>query len=50
MDYRQGGLHISAKGLEVVKRLLSGEDVSQETSTMSKREWGELMAALGRPE
>ncbi len=50
MDYRQGGVHISAKGLEAVKRLLAGEDVSQETSAMSKREWRELMETLGRAE
>ena len=32
----------------VVKRLIAGEKVTQEQSGMSKREWGELMAMLGR--
>ncbi|MDJ0948646.1 MAG: FAD-dependent thymidylate synthase [Alphaproteobacteria bacterium] len=47
-DYRMGGAHLSAKGLAVVQRMLAGEDVQQEDSGMSKREWRELMAALDR--
>jgi thymidylate synthase (FAD) len=47
-DYRMGGLHLSGKGLEVVKRLLRGESPTQEESGLSGREWRELMAALGR--
>jgi thymidylate synthase (FAD) len=47
-QYRLGGVHLSARGLEVVKRLLAGEAVTQEQSGMSKREWSELMASLGR--
>ncbi len=47
-DYAMGGAHLSAKGLAVVKRMLDGEDVQQEGSGLSAREWRELMAALGR--
>ncbi len=47
-QYWMGGTHLSAKGLEVVRRMLAGEAVSQESSGMSPREWRELMAALGR--
>jgi thymidylate synthase (FAD) len=47
-QYRRGGAHLSAAGLEVVKRLLAGEKVEQAGSGLSKREWSELMAALGR--
>ena len=47
-DYRMGGAHLSAKGLEIVKRMLDGEDVTQPDSGLSKREWSELMAQLGR--
>ena len=47
-QYRLGGAQLSARGLEVVRRLLAGESVAQEESGMSKREWGELMALLGR--
>jgi thymidylate synthase (FAD) len=47
-DYRMGGTHLSAKGLEVVKRMLDGEDVTQPDSGLSKREWVEMMAQLGR--
>ena len=48
MDYRMGGAHLSAKGLEVVERLIAGETVDQRSSGLSKREWRELMAVLGR--
>ena len=47
-QYRLGGAHLSERGLAVVKRLLAGESVSQAESGMSKREWAELMEALGR--
>jgi thymidylate synthase (FAD) len=47
-QYRMGGAHLSAKGLEVVKRLIAGEDIGQEESGLSKREWRELMETLGR--
>lgn len=49
MDYRMGGAGLSAKGLNIVKRLISGEQVTQEQSGMSKGEWRELMTLLGRP-
>ena len=49
-DYVLGGAHLSRGGLAVVRRLLAGEPVSQETSNLSKREWRELMAVLERPE
>jgi thymidylate synthase (FAD) len=32
-----------------VRRLLAGEDVAQQGSGLSKREWRELMETLGRP-
>lgn len=49
MDYRVGGTSLSAKGLAVVKRMLGGEQVTQEQSGMSKGEWRELMTVLGKP-
>lgn len=48
LNYRMGGVHLSARGLEVVKRLIAGEAVEPEQSGLSKREWRELMATLGR--
>ena len=48
VEYRQGNANLSASGLAVVKRMMSGEKVTQETSGMSKREWGELMDVLGQ--
>lgn len=47
-QYRLGSATLSAAGLAVVKRMLAGEIVSQEDSGLGKREWGELMAVLGR--
>ncbi|MDH5748742.1 MAG: FAD-dependent thymidylate synthase [Rhodospirillales bacterium] len=47
-NYRIGNVSLSAKGFEVVKALLAGQSVDQEKSGLSKREWRELMAVLGR--
>ena len=47
-DYAMDAASLSAGGLAVVKRMLSGEAVDQASSGLSKREWRELMAVLGR--
>ena len=47
-DFRMGAVTLSAGMLGVVKRMLAGEAVDQGGSGLSKREWGELMASLGR--
>jgi len=47
-DYRLGAVTLSAGMLAVVKRMLGGEQVSQETSGLNRREWSELMASLDR--
>jgi thymidylate synthase (FAD) len=47
-EYRLGAVQLSATDVTVVRRLLAGEAVSQETSGLSGREWRELMAVLGR--
>ncbi len=41
-DYRLGGVTLSAKAVECVKRMLTGERVTQENSGMSKGEWREF--------
>lgn len=46
MDYRVDAVSISGKGKEVIKKMLKGETVDQESSGMSKREWDELMAEI----
>jgi len=45
-NYRMGGVQLSARGLDVVKKLIAGEAVAQEQSGLSKREWRELMATV----
>ncbi len=47
-DYRLGSAYLSRGGLDVVRRMLDGEAVTQEKSTLSGREWRELMEVLGR--
>ncbi len=46
-DYRLGGMQLSARGVEALKRRLAGETVTQENSGMSKGEWREFEAAWG---
>jgi thymidylate synthase (FAD) len=41
-EYRLGAVTLSASGAACVRRMLAGEHVAQETSGMSKREWGEF--------
>jgi len=49
-QYRLGGAHLSQSGLDVVKRLIAGEKVTQEESGMTKREWSELAETLRKGE
>jgi len=48
MDYRMGAVSFSAQMLAILRRMLDGEQVDQKGSGLSKREWTEFMAALGR--
>ncbi len=48
LEYRMNAATISAKGLEVIRRMLRQEEVGQASSGLSAREWRELMAVLGR--
>ena len=45
-DYRLGGATLSARALDCVKKMLAGEDVTQEKSGMSKGEWREFRALI----
>ncbi|UPY35146.1 FAD-dependent thymidylate synthase [Sediminicoccus sp. KRV36] len=47
-DYRMGAVMMSAQMLAIVRRMLGGEVVTQESSGLSKREWRELMEVLER--
>jgi thymidylate synthase (FAD) len=46
-DYRLGGAHLSARGLDAVKRMLAGEEMTAEKAGMSAGEWRELEGVLG---
>jgi len=46
MDYRVGGTEVSAKGKNVIQKMIRGEEISIEQSGLSKREWNELMEAF----
>ncbi|MWD30053.1 FAD-dependent thymidylate synthase [Aquicoccus sp. SCR17] len=41
-DYRLGSVTLSAQMVDCVKRMLAGEEVTEETCGMSKREWREF--------
>jgi thymidylate synthase (FAD) len=41
-DYRFGSVSLSKKSLEIVQRWIKGEEVSQEDSGLTPREWREL--------
>jgi thymidylate synthase (FAD) len=47
-DYRLGAVTLSAQMLAAVRRMLAGEAVGQADSGLNRREWAELMSALGR--
>ncbi len=46
MDYRADAALLSSGALSVIKRMLAGEDISQQDSGLSKREWDELQILL----
>ncbi len=46
LDYRHDAMHLSGQGLAVIKRLLAGKPVTQETSGLTVREWNELQESL----
>jgi thymidylate synthase (FAD) len=45
-DYRMNAASLSSKGIDIVRRMLKGENVTQESSGLSKREWAELMEVI----
>ena len=47
VDYRLGGMQLSAQAVVVLQRRLGGETVTQETSGMSAREWREFEEIWG---
>lgn len=46
VEYRLHGQRFSRTGVAILKRMLAGESVSQESSGLSPREWRELMDTL----
>lgn len=49
-DHVQNGFNVSEKGMNVIRKMVNGENIDQESSNMSKREWSELMSMLGSVE
>ena len=45
-DYRLGSVTLSAQMVDCVRRIAAGEEVTQETSAMSAREWREFQDVL----
>ena len=46
IDYRVGGIEVSAKGKVIIQKLIKGDKVDIDSSGLSKREWNELMIAF----
>lgn len=46
-DYRMGGVQLSGKAIDCVRRMLKGEEVTQESSGMSAGEWREFEGVMG---
>jgi thymidylate synthase (FAD) len=47
VEYRKEGASISKSGINVIRRMINGEKVTQETSGLTKREWQELSNIIG---
>jgi len=47
MDYRVGGMELSSKGKSVIQKMIKGEKCNFDSSSLSKREWNELMESFG---
>ena len=47
IDYRVGGMELSAKGKIVIQKMIKGEKCDISSSGLSKREWNELMESFG---
>jgi len=47
IEHRKSGANISKTALEIIRKMIKGEKVDQESSGISKREWDELMTMLG---
>jgi thymidylate synthase (FAD) len=45
-EHRMNGATLSKTGIEIVRKMIKGEIVDQESSGMSKREWDELMSII----
>ena len=47
-DYRLGAVSMSAQMVDCVRRMLKGEEVTQDNSGMSAREWREFSGIVGQ--
>ena len=47
MDYRVGGMELSAKSKIIIQKMLKGQKCDLKSSNLSKREWNELMESFG---
>jgi len=46
MKHQKEGKNLSGPAVEIIKKMLKGQKISQEESGLSVREWGELMKVL----
>jgi thymidylate synthase (FAD) len=48
IKHRKSGKELSGAAIDIIKKMLKGEKVTQEESGLSAREWGELMKLLNQ--
>jgi thymidylate synthase (FAD) len=46
MDYRKNAVYLSQQGADVARRMIQGEQVTQESSGLTTREWQEFLQGL----
>lgn len=46
IEHRMNGANLSKTAIEIVRKIIKGEKVDQQSSGMSKREWDELMSII----
>jgi thymidylate synthase (FAD) len=46
-DYRMGGVTLSSRAVDCLRRMLNCDAVTQDTSGMSKGEWREFEGVIG---
>jgi thymidylate synthase (FAD) len=50
LNFKKDAMTLSGSAIRVLKKILAGQDVSQKSSGLSRREWSALMSAFELPD